>query len=454
MLPADLPPPAHHVSCLAPAWREARPAFSDTLTSTSYPIAVHYQRTSDLARAQRVLSAAETAWRVQVDELGWRAPVLPDAADGPELDLYLSQVGAGSAWTAPDANTDAVHGDGHMSVPAYIAIDRNLPLSDVDLYVAHEFNHVLQFATDFSEGTLTIWEATANSAQSWTFGAPGHWDDSVYDFQVAPWAPVLVGDGSGVSQYIDGGWLYEYGAALWVWRIDQLHGGDAAGAIALWEAASNEGWDLEPDAVDAFAAMYDGDLGAGLNDVAMVRWLTGSRWDDRGLAEARTWTSDNAVPTALTIDAIPFTGDFGDMAPMITGQAFAELDLSAAHGDVRVDVGSASGLHTAVIALTWTADGTASSVEASGVAPSLTLSADVTRAVIAVSNLGHASWDGEDEAWVDGDQTLSIYDVGTGPGDTGDTGDEPGGGCGCDGGGTGGAGLLALLGVLALRRRR
>ncbi len=148
-------------------------AFS--LTSDIRPLKVWFdgdhENSAEIAPA--VLRAIEEAWDFQVDTLGFAAPVLPDATGGPEFDVYLIQYEEWSAYVAADAYTDRVPGDGLNSTSAYMVIDNRLPIEAVPSYTAHEFNHVVQFATDFSEPTLPLWEGTATAAQGWTFGDTG-----------------------------------------------------------------------------------------------------------------------------------------------------------------------------------------------------------------------------------------------------------------------------------------
>ena len=265
--------------------------------SDTYPLRVHFADGYE-ARAAAALAAAEVAWAVQVDELGFAAPVLPDDAAGPELDLYLADLAPWEGWAwAPDQE-DHDPTDGRSAAAAYIAFDRDVPDKWLAPYVAHEFNHVLQYAYDVHEAAVTPWEATAVAAQKWTLGdAASLWDVDVPDFQAVPWAPVLVGDSYVLADRfgIDG--FYEYGAALWVVALDEEFG-DGEGAIGplLWEATAQEGSVNEPDFVDAVAEVAGG-LGPAMDTIARARIARG----------------DGAH----------------DEAPMITGQIFFEGVLLA-----------------------------------------------------------------------------------------------------------------------------
>jgi hypothetical protein len=478
-----------HGPCAIGATRMARPVTQFNTTSGTYPIKVHWDRSSDDAKALAVLAAAELAWAVQVDGLGFREPVLPDGAypgeDGPELDFYLAPVGAGYAWAEPDNWVDSVPGDGYNSVSAHMVIDHNLPDDWIDSYVAHEFNHVLQFAYDFNEWTLPIWEATATAAQEWTLGpGQGAWDIDVPDFQGAPWINTLEGDGYYVF-YELGGWAYtEYGAALWVMHLDQVVGtGDGTMGPALWEAASQEGLPNEPDAVDAFATAAGTDLGTALNGLARTRFLVADDWDDRGLPDAQYWDAGfKALATTLLASEMPVEHTFSPgLHP--TGQGFVDVDLSDAAvpqpGEVSwmvASVHSAGGLESGLIALWWRSDGSVGEVQASGADATLELDlTDLTRVALGVSSLGATGWDGDDQIYDHGDHVLQLAletrteDGTTTPPDTtatpGGTTGEPNAGKGEDGLGTPPAGCgcqqaqgtpstLLILGVAGLVLRR
>ena len=427
-VPVALPPPPPPHACLLSIVErdDERPESVGSIVSAVWPIRVHWTADGYQDSAAIALEAAELAWQVQVDELGFAAPVLPDEADGPELDIYLADLGAweGYAW-APN-QVDHQAGDGRMGAPAYIGIDRDLPVDWLPSYVAHEFSHVLQYATDFNEASVNIWEATAVAAQQWTLGlTDGMWDVDVPDFQATPWAPVLLGDGYGLQDY----WsvsdsYYEYGAAAWILALD-AELGDGAGSIgpALWEAAAGEGPGNEPDVLDAVAELAGGSLADALDVIARRRWrgegLPGSSdWDDSFHPELLDALSVDDLPLALEPEVC------------VTGQSF--VTISGLNDDVHLnaDVRSDAALGSSVIE--WSEGGLR---------------------VVAMSNLGPDGFDpDEDDAWEIGDQVLQLYLDGQA------VPQPDGAGCSCQAGagdGASGVAVLALfLAVAPLRRRR
>ena len=454
-MPLDLPPPS---PCLVAGFRSDRPDAIGSIVSDRFPIRVHWDRIEDEPKAAIALDYAELAWEIQVEQLGFNPPVLPDAADGPELDIYFDAIGAFQAWAYAPSYSDSTTGDGMMGAAAYMAIDRDLPLGLLGSYIAHEFNHVLQYATDFTEPTLPLWEATATAAQKWTLGAGGEWETEVYSFQEAPWAPALVGDS--YRLFREGAGLYfEYGASFWVMHLDEVFGdGDGMMGPALWAAAANEGWSLEPDAVDAFIEISGSELPFALNELARTRWLVGKRWDERGLRDAKFMGAAEQVPLdAWLLEAeLPVVHAFSP-ALQVTGQGFLRVEAGQ-EGTLHVGVSSARELRSGLLVLWWDEDGGTGELQDGGLNPSVSLALDgISRVVVAVSNAGGIDWDGEDDAYIGGDQLVSI-DIAR---STAAIGEEPpteeiaSSGCSCDARSRRGpwAFLMPLV-MIAYQRRR
>ena len=460
-LPPPLPPvhaPRHCIVREDEGARAAagRPSAVGSMVSELYPIKVHWDDTFTEKQALLVLESTELAWAVQVDQLGYRAPVLPDTGDGPELDLYLnsSEAGAWSAWTLNDTSTDDIKGDGLFGVSAYIVFGQ---ISDEWLpsYAAHEFNHVLQYGMDYSEWFINFWESHATAAQKWTLGEPDY-SAEVSSWQKVPYGPSLVGDSYLLWPEIQAAYSYEYGAVVWALYMDEKYGdGDGTMGPTLWYAAANEGWSYEPDHMDAVIDV-GGPLGPVLDGLAVVRYLTGDRWDDRGLEEAQTWGAGQEVTidTELGLSDLPMDFTFADPL-MITGQGFVHIDVGGGSTDtLTVSVADASGDHeSSFVLMWWNTDGsvgdTLADDDVSGANPVRTLDlTGVDELVIGVTNLGPPT---PDYDWIPPTKTgafvldLSLDGDGdTGPIDTGgDTGaapaptgtdsEEDGGKCGCDG---------------------
>jgi len=440
-----------------------RPSADHSITSDTFPIRVHWTRAQDEEKAAAIRAALELSWSVQVDTLGFNPPVLPDAHDGDEMDLYLDAVGWGSAYALNDANTDVVPGDGFNGASAYMVVDHNLPDAWIDSYVAHEFNHVLQYATDYTELTLPLWEAVATATQTWTLGEAGAWDYDVASFQEIPWAPTLTGDSTILWPRDRLGYTYEYGAALWIMHLDRHYGnGDGTMGPALWRAAANEGPKNEPDVVDAIVTVTQVDLGEFMNSMARVRWLTGDRWTPDGLAEAEEWDETFEVPvdTVVTDASVPATVRF-QHPPNVYGQAFVQVSVSdATLGPLTLRLTSEAGVQGSMLAMVN--DGTGAWEDQSwGANATLELGlSGAAQVIVAVTNLGADGFDGDSWPYAAGDLVLHV-DLANRPEIDDDTGgsalDDPPvetpATCGCSTGAPGGWFVLPMWILWSTRRR-
>lgn len=444
---ADLPPPRPPMECLRPpssAMELSRPDLPYSITSEKYPLRVHWDDTFDKSDALAVIGYAEIAWEKQVIEIGFREPVLPDNVDGEELDIYMSKtVGEWAGWTVTDVFVDADPSDGSFGVPAYILLGDIAGGSWMASYVAHEFNHVTEYATDSSEWTSPIWESVATAAQKWTFGKQDY-VVSMTAFQAAPWAPTFMGDSDALYNWEPNSWGFEYGGVIWVHYLDEVLGnGDGKQAAALWEAVANDGWSYEKDVLDGITTLV-GDLGVAINGVALTRFLVGDDWDERGIEDLREWQGESIkVPIDYTLERadLPQSLSF-EMGPMVMGTSYTELSIDGEAGNLTAAVSSDGGLSTALLIFWWKQDGTVGQIETSGFNPSLSLPLEgIGRAVVAVSNMGDEAFDCDwDNPYQRGDQILTLTDDAaptpdTGSDDTDTTkplhADEPSGDCGC-----------------------
>ncbi|MEA2430611.1 MAG: hypothetical protein QOI19_1084, partial [Thermoleophilaceae bacterium] len=110
-------------------------------------------------------SAAEHSYSVEVGTLGWRAP--KSDGDG-KTDIYLKQLGGQGiyGYSAPDPQSLP---DDH-TLYGYIVIDNDFqqsefpqyasPITPLEVTLAHEFNHILQFNYDAIQDTWML-ESTA-----------------------------------------------------------------------------------------------------------------------------------------------------------------------------------------------------------------------------------------------------------------------------------------------------
>jgi len=242
-----------------------RPSSTTSIDHASLPLRCHMVDEAHLPLCETTLETIEQSWTVQVDELGFAYPYLDD---DDRFDVYITtEWTEGGAYVAGDG-PDADPSDGRMGQPSYMAVDPTIPASEFPGYVAHEFNHVLQYSMDFIEPTLPVWEATASAAEAWTLTDYKVYGDWVADFQAYPWMGLL---GDGYILWDDYGiWSYhEYGAALWILHMDHTYfDGTGEGGAELWWALTQDGRVNEPDVLDAWAAVTGGDWTESLMELA------------------------------------------------------------------------------------------------------------------------------------------------------------------------------------------
>ncbi|MCR9165812.1 MAG: hypothetical protein ACE37F_32285 [Nannocystaceae bacterium] len=421
---------------LLDGWRPPSAGFVD---SGSHPIRCHWELERDAPRCEIVLRAAERSWDVQVDALGFEAP-MPD--DDGILDIYLSddQTGGGAYAYGPSVDEDP--DDGKRGCHAYIGIDPSVGDDVLAAYVAHEFSHVLQYATDFTEPTLPLWEGTAHAAEAWTL--PGHELDAgnVADFQRTPWMGLL-GDGYFLLDAYDLWSYYEYGAVAWILYLDHEHGsGDGSAVAALWRAASQPGPRNEPDVLDAFEEVA-GDDALMAFSAARVAF---------GTDAAPAWTEALGAMAQLGLEAEVVVGEeplalTPTVAPYQTGASYWRLlgvpEGATLHLEVEASGASFGVLAADDAAVDWAIDDTLEWVGTSEV-------------VVGAVNLGEPGFDGDD-AWRQTAFTLHVWVEEPDPTD-GET-DGPGigaadDGCACSTRGSGHAAWLLALVLLRIRRRR
>src|SRR5205823_2620737 len=117
---------------------------------------------------ETVSQTAENVYSVENGALGWRTPKGDGTRGGGSnlTDIYLADVGGSGlyGYSAPDPQPD-----GHRLF-AYLVLDNDFsksqfpsystPVDPLDVTLAHEYNHVLQFGYDAEEETWML-ESTA-----------------------------------------------------------------------------------------------------------------------------------------------------------------------------------------------------------------------------------------------------------------------------------------------------
>ena len=123
---------------------------------------------------QRVLRVAERVHQVENEQLGWHEPKSDGHRGGGDgkTDIYLSQIGGQLfGYAAPDRGQNTKGHPIPRRLYGYLVLDNDYsafefpgtkPIDDLEVTVAHEYNHILQFGYDayqdpwFAESTA-VW---------------------------------------------------------------------------------------------------------------------------------------------------------------------------------------------------------------------------------------------------------------------------------------------------------
>lgn len=389
----------------------------------------HYNRESHADRCAKVFEVLQDSWDAQT-AIGWPEPISDGGEGGNDgLDIYISRDAEGGAY-ADSPYIDADADDGKQASWAHIVLDPGIDPDEYPDYVAHEFNHVLQFATDMSENSLPPWEGAATRAEELTYPGNGSGPEVVRYYNQTPWVGFL----------LDSWWMwdeyelwsyYEYGSVLF---FDDLREEQGINSAEFWLAMVNAGRKNEPDALDALDDLT-GD--------AQQYWIEfGIRRAHMDTDQAPAWASEMYPNSELGVEGSLAVGgsldpeygvyDWGFVAVLIEEDGTLEL--------------SGDDVEWAVVSVEQ---------ELELITPAQVAAGDT----ILVFNFGPPSFDGDDTP---GQRAVTLS-LGEPEIDTGDTGvdtrpDPPGGedpgGCGCTSSSAPAGALLPGLLTLLLWTRR
>ena len=187
-------------------------------------------------------TAAETSHSVENDQLGWREPKSDGTLGGGvgKVDVYLKQLGGTGIYgfSAPDPSQP---NDGDNSLFAYLVMDNDFqksefpqydsPITPLEVTLAHEYNHVLQFGIDFNEDTW-MFESTAVWMEGRVFPAALDYLQYLPGWVQLTAQPLTTFNGTDPN---DRGNVKVYGTAVWNKWLDARYG---PGVIrAAWESS-------------------------------------------------------------------------------------------------------------------------------------------------------------------------------------------------------------------------
>ncbi len=306
----DLPPiPADTIPCDEPEY------WPISIRSDRHPLLIHYRSRDEEDLARQVTGYLETAWDIEVDDLGFRPPPDDTGMCGPDgaLDVYLWR-GIEEGYVDVVGENPATSYDDEI---AYMVLDPWGPYGGeiLDTTVAHELNHALQAADDWSDSPI-VYEMTAVFLEDLVFDDDNQYVDQVADFQARPdWS---------LDRNDDYETWYMYGSALYLFFLrDRYFGGTATFAADMWLRLRGPYGDEEPDFEDALDAILTERVGVSFVDsvpeLAKWRVYTGARDDGAHFEEGSTF----AEPARASV--VPVTGGRVTVSPMMLGTAYVDI---------------------------------------------------------------------------------------------------------------------------------
>ncbi len=192
------------------------------------------------------LAAAASSYAVENDTLDWNNPISDGSkGGGPEVDIHLTDLGRGLfGYAAPDP------GQSGRKRSSYLVLDNDYsgfqgePVALMQVTMAHEYNHVLQFGYD-TFADLWMFESSATWAEDKVFPDVNDYLNFVGTFARKPMTPLAEEDRDATKLY---------GSAMWNHWLDARLGADVVRGI--WERSPV----VKPE---SFAvAAYDAEIGS------------------------------------------------------------------------------------------------------------------------------------------------------------------------------------------------
>ncbi|HEX6666588.1 MAG TPA: MXAN_6640 family putative metalloprotease [Solirubrobacterales bacterium] len=175
---------------------------------------------------ERVLTVAERAHEVENDHLGWREPKGDGHKGGGNnnTDIYLSQIGGELfGYAAPDRGQASKQHRIPRRLHGYLVLDNDYspfefpgtsPLEDLQVTVAHEYNHILQFGYDAFQDPWFA-ESSATWMEDQVYNGINDYLRYVRRWVKRPDTPLTANS------------IKEYGSAVWNQWLARRYGGGA-----------------------------------------------------------------------------------------------------------------------------------------------------------------------------------------------------------------------------------
>jgi len=321
-----------------PAGRSAPDYIID---STLYPLRIHYEKTSHETLAANVLGYMETSWTVEVEDLGFFAPLEDRGLGGSTaLDVYVLNVPGGGAWTAmlhENPETPWYDVACHIVLDARIDDQPGPTASLMASYCAHEFNHACQGAYDWA-GDTSFYEMTSTFVEDLVYDDVNEYMTLVPDFQRFP---------EKALDYIHYYYWYEYGACLFFFFLSEHYDNGGADLVKrLWEESRQESrWVNEPDFFDAMEIVIPDFGGVTMGEAFLTsaewRYFVAGNDDGRHFSEGGLFPADAevAIMEEVAYTDLPVSNLSPKDPPSRWGSCYVQVNVDSAmqKADLKVE---------------------------------------------------------------------------------------------------------------------
>lgn len=283
-------------------------------SSSVQPLTVHFPRQDIEAKALEMIVLLEESWSVQVDTMGFTAPIDDGGACGPDGDFdvfiwpgiggaYVSSVARNPATPYADYSTYMAFDPGGINGGAWL-----------NTYMAHELNHALQASDDWTEDAQH-YEAGATFAEAAVYPDDDDWVFELEDFQDRPQLSLFYDD--------NGATWYTYAAAMYLHYLhERFYPGDPGFYARIWRATRSNVGDDRPDYFDALRQVLLTERGVTLDESIVEfmqwRWFVDEFDDGAHFSRGADWPHTVAItdfdvasiPTTHPLDAMVYGANF------------------------------------------------------------------------------------------------------------------------------------------------
>lgn len=307
-------------------------------SSALRPLTVHYPRLNNETKALEMIALLEESWDVQVDTLGFTAPLDDQGNCGADsnYDVFIWPGIGGGFVSSVNSNPATPYED----YSTYMAMDIAGAAGGelLDTFMAHEFNHAVQASDDWEEDGQH-YEAGATFAEALVYPDEDDWFYEMRDFQNNPQWSVFFDD--------FGATWYTYAAAMYLhYLYDRYYPGDPAFYARIWRGTRSNVGDARPDYFDAIRQLLLTERGVTLDESILEfqqwRWFVAEFDDGAHFTKGADWPH-TVVVTDLDAAAIPLVQPldamiYGANFVRVTNGGASPASFNAAISSPDVDI--------------------------------------------------------------------------------------------------------------------